>query len=91
MKEAMAGAKAVFEKINPDNDGTLDAAEVKDRLDEAGLKAANPDGDGTLDWDEYKTLVEKKFKAANPDEDGTIDLKELESPAGQELLKLIHS
>jgi hypothetical protein len=35
-------------------------------------------------------LVEKKFNEANPDNDGMIDLKELESPAGQELLKLIY-
>ena len=35
-------------------------------------------------------MVEAKFKAANPDNDGTIDQKELDSPAGQELLKLIY-
>ena len=35
-------------------------------------------------------MIEGTFKAANPDNDGTIDLKELESPAGQALLKLIH-
>lgn len=35
-------------------------------------------------------MVKKKFEAANPDDDGTIDLKELESPAGQDLLKLIY-
>jgi hypothetical protein len=30
------------------------------------------------------------FRAANPDMDGTIDLRELGSPAGQRLLKLIY-
>lgn len=89
-KEAIKGAKKVFKMINPDDDGTLDAEELKGRLDEAGLKAADPDDDGTLDWKEYRALVIKKFKAANPDKDGTIDLKELESPAGQELQKLIY-
>ncbi len=54
------------------------------------LKAADPDDDGTLDEKEYLAVVKKKFEAANPDNDGTIDLKELESPAGQELLKLIY-
>ena len=29
-------------------------------------------------------------RRSNPDNDGTVDLKELESPAGQELLKLIY-
>ena len=37
---------------------------------------------------EYMAVVEKKFKATDPDNDGTIDLKELDSPAGQALLKL---
>jgi len=35
-------------------------------------------------------LVAASFKAPDPDNDGTVDLKELDSPAGQELLKLIY-
>jgi len=31
-----------------------------------------------------------QFEAANPDNDGTVDQKELDSPAGQELQKLIY-
>ena len=76
--------------MNPDNDGTLDAKELSGRLDEAGIKAADPDNDGTLDIKEYEALVAAKFKAANPDDDGTVDNKELDSPGGQELLKLIY-
>ena len=79
-----------FAKLNPDNDGTLDAKELSGRLDEAGIKAADPDNDGTLDIKEYEALVAAKFKAANPDDDGTVDNKELDSPGGQELLKLIY-
>ena len=37
---------------------------------------------------EYMAVVEKKFKATDPDNDGTVDHKELDSPAGQALLKL---
>lgn len=80
----------MFKEINPDNDGTLDAKELEGRLTEAEIKAADPDNDGTLDEKEYMAVVEQKFKAADPDDDGTVDLKELESPAGQELLKLIY-
>ncbi len=29
------------------------------------------------------------FKAADPDHDGTLDAKELESPEGKQLLKLL--
>jgi hypothetical protein len=89
MQEAEAGAKKVWESINDDDD-TLEADELQGRLDEKGLDMADPDDDGTLDWAEYKVLVEKKFKAANPDDDGTVDLKELQSPAGQELMPLIY-
>jgi Ca2+-binding EF-hand superfamily protein len=90
LAEAQAGGEKIFAKINPDNDGTVDEKELSGRLDAAGLKAADPDNDGTLDVKEYAAVVEKKFKAANPDNDGTIDKKELESPAGQDLLKLIY-
>ena len=90
LKEADDGALKVFKEIDPDNDGTLDAKELAGRLTEAEIKAADPDNDGTLDEKEYLAIVKKKFEAANPDDDGTVDLKELESPAGQELLKLIH-
>jgi Ca2+-binding EF-hand superfamily protein len=90
LAEALAGAKAKLAKLDPDKDGTLDAKELTGILDEAALKAADPDNDGTLDQKEYDAVVETKFKAANPDDDKTIDAKELASPAGQELLLLIH-
>jgi hypothetical protein len=33
--------------------------------------------------------VEQRFNAANPDKDGTLDAKELRSPAGRALLRLM--
>jgi hypothetical protein len=53
------------------------------------LAAADPDHDGTLSLDEYLALVEKRFHAANPDGDGTLDAKELRTPAGRTLLRLL--
>jgi hypothetical protein len=64
--------------------------ELKGILSEADIKAADPDNDGTLDQKEYLAVVNARFKAADPDNDGTVDLKELDSPAGQALLKLIY-
>ena len=78
-----------MQSLNKDKDGTLDAKELGDRIDAAGIKAADPDNDGTLDEKEYAKIVESKFKAADPDGDGTLDAKELSSPAGAALLKLI--
>ena len=88
--EAKAGGSQIFAKLNSDNDKTLDAKELAGRLDEASIKAADPDHDGTLDAKEYEAVGAEKFKAADPDNDGTVDKKELDSPAGQELLKLIY-
>ena len=88
--EARAGGSKIFAKLNSDDDGTLDAKELAGRLDEASIKAADPDHDGTLDAKEYEAVGAEKFKAADPDKDGTVDKKELDSPAGQELLKLIY-
>jgi hypothetical protein len=89
LSEAKQRATTVFDKIEKDNDTTLDAKEVGGRLSKDELKEADPDNDGTLTKDEYLALVEKRFDAADPDKDGTLDGKELNSTAGRSLLRLI--
>jgi Ca2+-binding EF-hand superfamily protein len=59
------------------------------RLTARELNAADPDHDGTLTVEEYLAVVEQRFKAADPDNDGTLDAKELNSRAGQALLRLL--
>ena len=86
MKKA---ASALFAKLDPDRDGTLDARELRGRLNARDLAAADPDKDGTLTLDEYLKVVEQRFNAANPDKDGTLDARELSSPAGRALLRLL--
>jgi hypothetical protein len=39
--------------------------------------------------DEYFAFVEAAFKSADMDNDGTIDAKELRSPAGRALQRLL--
>jgi len=85
MAEALAAGGKMFYRLNPDNDGTLDARELAGRIN----PARDPDGDGTLDADEYMATIMARFKRANPDNDWTIDDRELHSPAGQALLRLI--
>jgi Ca2+-binding EF-hand superfamily protein len=79
--------------FDTDNDGTVDLAEAKrelaGRLTQKELAAADPDHDGTLTKDEYLAVVEQRFNAADPDHDGTLDAKELNSKAGQSLLRLL--
>ena len=89
MAEVKKAASALFAKLDPDHDGTLDARELHGRLSAKELAAADPDHDGTLTLDEYLAVVEQRFNAANPDKDGTLDAKELRSPAGRALLRLL--
>jgi Ca2+-binding EF-hand superfamily protein len=79
----------VFDRLEKDNDGTLDVRELRGRLSAAELAAADPDNDGTLTKDEYLAVVTQRFNAANPDKDGTLDAKEFRTKAGQSLLRLL--
>jgi len=75
---AQADPVAAFIKTqDPDNDGTLDLAEVK-KAAEAKFDKLEKDKDGTLDMKEVKGLgiSAAAFKKANPDKDGTLDKAE---------------
>jgi Ca2+-binding EF-hand superfamily protein len=89
LAEAKKAASALFDRLDRDKDGTLDKRELARRLSAKELAAADPDHDGTLTKDEYLAVVEQRFAAADPDHDGTLDAKELSSPAGQALLRLL--
>jgi Ca2+-binding EF-hand superfamily protein len=89
LAEVKKAATALFAKLDRDHDGTLDRRELGGRLSAKELAAADPDHDGTLTLDEYLAVVEKRFNAANPDGDGTLDAKELSSPGGRALLRLL--
>ena len=45
--------------------------------------------EGAMNRDDYLSLTETRFKLADPDNDGKLDAKELDSEAGQSLLKLL--
>ena len=89
LAEAKKAASAVFDKLERDHDGTLDKKELGRRLTAKEFAAADPDHDGTLTKDEYLAVVEQRFNAADPDHDATLDAKELDSKAGQALLRLL--
>ncbi len=89
LAEAKKAASALFDKLDRDHDGTLDKRELAGRLTPKELAAADPDHDGTLTKDEYLAVVEQRFSAADPDHDGTLEAKELNSKAGQALLRLL--
>lgn len=89
LTEAKTAASALFDKLDKDKDGTLDHKELKGRISAQDWKIADPDNDKTISKDEYLAYVETEFKRADPDNDGTIDAKELQSPAGRALLRLV--
>lgn len=89
LAEAKKAASALFDRLERDKDGTLDKRELARRLSAKELAAADPDHDGTLTKDEFLAVVEQRFAAADPDHDGTLDAKELNSRAGQALLRLL--
>jgi EF hand len=74
---------------NYDKDSTLDSKEVKGVIGPKAFKAADPDNDGTLDKNEYLAYVAKVFDKVDTDHDGTIDAKELGTPSGKLLKRLI--
>jgi EF-hand domain pair len=68
----------MFEKANPDKDGSLNKKEFAAAVSYQ-FTAADPDKDGTLDWKEaQKAGIKNKrvFDASDPDRDGTLDLAE---------------
>jgi hypothetical protein len=89
LAEVKKAAADLFVRLDPDHDGTLDKRELAGRLSARELAAADPDHDGTLTLDEYLALVEKRFNAANRDADRTLDARELRTPAGRALLRLL--
>ncbi len=89
LAEAKKAAGALFDKLDKDHEGTLDARELHVKLSKAEINAADPDKDKTLTKDEFLALVEKRFKAADTDNDGTLDAKELHGKAGRAVLKLL--
>jgi Ca2+-binding EF-hand superfamily protein len=89
LAEVKKAASDLFAKLDHDHDGTLDRRELAGRLSAREFAAADPDHDGTLTQDEYLAVVEQRFNAANPDGDATLDAKELSTPAGRALLRLL--
>ena len=87
--EVIDAATKLFAQINPDNDLTLERKETQGRLTDADWKAVNKDNDNTLEMDEWLTIVRQRFNAADANKDGKLTVQELDSAAGQSLIKLI--
>ena len=89
INEVTKWAEAVFDRLQKDQDETLDRKELGSRLSAKEFAAADPDKDATLTKEEYVALVQKLFKQADVDGDGKLEAKELRSKAGRALIRLI--
>jgi hypothetical protein len=87
--EAIALAGAAFDRINTDNDGSVDARELEGRMTATELANEDPDKDGTLDKGEYLAAVDTRFGAVNAKARNFLTCRELRSKAGEALLLLL--
>ncbi len=84
----------MFDTMDADHDGTLVNTELGGRATMLRQLLPSPNPyksfavEGAMNKDDYLSLTETRFKLADPDNDGTLDAKELDSDAGQSLLKL---
>jgi Ca2+-binding EF-hand superfamily protein len=89
LAEMEAAAGAAFDRLNKDQDTTLEFREASGRMSKKAFTAADPDKDNSLSKDEYVAMAERLFKAADTEHDGTLDARELHSRAGRALLRLL--
>jgi Ca2+-binding EF-hand superfamily protein len=89
LDEAKAAADKKFDALDTDHDGTLTLKETKGAFLKSTFPKADPDKDKTLDKAEWEAQVEQRFKAADTNHEGTVDARELASPAGKSLLRLL--
>jgi hypothetical protein len=87
--EAQAAGRRLFDRLDKDRDGRLQANELNGRLGAPVMKAADPDADGGLNTQEYASLLTARYKSANENADGTLDSDELASLAGRLLLVML--
>ena len=89
LPEVLDASTKRFQELNKDNDLTLDKAETAGLVTDAEWKAYNKDHDGTLELDEWLNIVRARFRAADTKKVGKLTAQELDTPAGQALLKLV--
>jgi hypothetical protein len=87
--EAQASGRRLFDSLDEDRDGLLQANELNGRLGAPVMKAADPDADAGLNRQEYASLLTARYKSANENADGTLDSNELASLAGRLLLVMV--
>ena len=85
LAEATGAASALFDQLDTDGKAELTVIQLKGRLSKPDFT----DGSATITKARYLAIVEQRFRDADANHDAKLDIKELSSPAGGELVKLI--
>ena len=91
LQQANKAAEKHFQALDTDHDGTVDENEIVP----AGVSTAEftagdgPDKDKLIQKEEYMTIVKKKFTDADAKSNNKLTKDELNSEAGQKLMKLL--
>jgi Ca2+-binding EF-hand superfamily protein len=89
MAEAKKAGTLLFDQLDSNKDGTLDADELRGRVTKQEIEATNPNTKDTLTKDDYLKLVEARFNAADSNHDGKLDIRELSSLPGDAVVRLL--
>ena len=84
--EVEAYARKRIAEIESDKDKTLDATELKGRLNATNLALADTDKDKTVDEAEFVSYADRLFEDANRKGKNSLSADELKTPAGQKLI-----
>jgi hypothetical protein len=89
LNELNTAANAHYDAADADHDGTVEGKEVTalhlSRTDFSRVKMIK----GALPREEFLKLIKNRFDLADKDKDGSLDEKELDSPAGRDLRRLL--
>jgi hypothetical protein len=92
IRELDAYASKKFKELNTTGHKSLSRTELGDRISDTDFDAANTNHrkDQTLTQGEFVAYVDRLFKKANTKGQKSLSLSELESPAGEKLIALLH-
>lgn len=90
LEAVIKAATAHFATLDVDHDGTVDPKEIVPAgVSDAEFGAIDRSNDKLLQREEYMSLVKQKFGTANGNLDNSLSKEELNSQAGQVLMRLL--
>jgi len=90
LEQANKAAESHFAKLDTDHDGTVDKKElIPAGVSDKDFTSIDPDKDNLVQKEEYLNLIKQKFSAADNNHNNNLTEDELNSEAGQALMRLL--